>query len=106
VDVIALSSDSRERAEKTRAEWHLDNLTLGYGLPIEEARQWGLYVSKAIKESEPPEFAEPGLFIIRPDRSLYCASINTMPFARPHIGDILNAIDFVVKNNYPARGEA
>jgi len=29
-----------------------------------------------------------------------------MPFARPHFAEILSALDFVVKNNYPARGEA
>jgi len=28
-----------------------------------------------------------------------------MPFARPHFDEILGAIDFVVKNDYPARGE-
>ena len=28
-----------------------------------------------------------------------------MPFARPHFDEILGAIDFVVKNEYPARGE-
>jgi len=28
-----------------------------------------------------------------------------MPFARPHFSDILAAIDFVLENNYPARGE-
>jgi len=28
-----------------------------------------------------------------------------MPFARPHFSDIIAAIDYVSKNNYPARGE-
>jgi len=28
-----------------------------------------------------------------------------MPFARPHFKEILGAIDFVLKNNYPSRGE-
>ena len=105
-EVLAVSTDSQERARKSREEWALGDLTIGYGLAIEQARGWGLYISRAIKESEPAEFAEPGLFLIRPDRTLYWASIQTMPFARPSFGDVLNAIDFVVKNNYPARGEA
>jgi len=29
-----------------------------------------------------------------------------MPFARPAIGDLMKAIDFIVENDYPARGEA
>ena len=29
-----------------------------------------------------------------------------MPFARPHVGDVLSAIDVILAKNYPARGEA
>ena len=106
VDVIAISTDTRERALRTREEWGLKNLTLGYGLPIETARAWGLYISRSIKETEPPEFSEPGLFLIKTDMTLFAAQISTMPFARPPLADIVRAIDFVVQNNYPARGEA
>jgi peroxiredoxin len=53
VKVVAASSDSKERAEKTYKEWGLDKLKLAYGLSIEDARKWGLYVSHAIKEEEP-----------------------------------------------------
>jgi hypothetical protein len=28
-----------------------------------------------------------------------------MPFARANFGEMLQAIDFVIKNDYPARGE-
>jgi hypothetical protein len=28
-----------------------------------------------------------------------------MPFARPHLDDLLKAIDFVKEEDYPARGE-
>ena len=54
---------------------------------------------------EPDLFLEPGLFMIRPDGTLYFASVQTMPFARPAFGDILKAVDFVIANDYPARGE-
>ena len=42
---------------------------------------------------------------MRPDGTLYFGSVQTMPFTRPHFSDLLTAIDFVVKNKYPARGE-
>jgi hypothetical protein len=54
---------------------------------------------------EPARFSEPGLFLIRPDQTLYRGTMSTMPFARPHFGEILSGIDFALKNNYPARGE-
>jgi hypothetical protein len=28
-----------------------------------------------------------------------------MPFARPHFGELVGALDFAQKNDYPARGE-
>jgi peroxiredoxin len=103
---IAVSSDDAERAQKTKTEWELGDLALGYGLSIDAGRAWGLYVSKAISPKEPPLFLEPGLFLVRPDGALYCASVQTMPFARPSIKEIAGAIGFVTKNNYPARGES
>ena len=54
---------------------------------------------------EPALFVEPGVFIVRPDGTLYYGSVQTMPFARPHFDELLQAIEFALKNNYPARGE-
>lgn len=105
VNVIAISSDSEKRAKETYNDWDVEDLPIGYEFPIEEARAWGLYISKGIKK-EPEEFIEPALFIIRPDQTLYAASIQTMPFARPEIEALLKSIDFILEEEYPARGEA
>lgn len=105
VHVIAISANSEEVAKETYEDWDLDGLPIGYEFPIEEARKWGLFISKGIKK-EPEIFFEPGLFLIRPDGTLYCASVQTMPFARPDFKDVLNAVAFVTKEDYPARGEA
>ncbi|HHO54835.1 MAG TPA: redoxin domain-containing protein, partial [Trueperaceae bacterium] len=110
VNVIAISSDNKERAIDTHAAWKLAELRLAYGLSLEEARNWGLFISKGIGETsigieEPDYFSEPGIFLIRPDQSLYFSTIQTMPFARPQWADVLNAIKVVLKKDYPARGE-
>ncbi|MCG6158007.1 peroxiredoxin-like family protein [Rubinisphaera margarita] len=106
ITAIAISSDTQERAERSAEEWKISKIPLGYGLPIEEARTWGLYVSKGIKQGEPDIFSEPGLFIVRPDGELYAASIQTMPFTRPDIDELLTGIDFIIEKDYPGRGEA
>lgn len=111
VGIQVLSSDTRDRAEAARDNWGLANLNLGYGLSIEMARSWGLYVSTSRGKTsagieEPALFSEPGLFLVRPDGTLYWGSISTMPFARPHFREILGGLDFVIKVDYPARGEA
>lgn len=111
VEVVAVSSDTRERAEQTRNDWGLKALPVGYGLSIDSAREWGLYVSTSRGKTstgvmEPELFSEPGLFLVRPDQTLYAASYATMPFARPHFSELLKALDFIIANDYPARGEA
>jgi peroxiredoxin len=108
--VVAVSSDNAERAGRAKREWKLPNLRIGYGLDLRIARTWGLYISTgrgmtSTGVEEPPLFSEPGVFLVQPDRTLYFAGVQTMPFARPHFADILAALDFVIAKNYPARGE-
>lgn len=107
---IAISSDSEERARKVMEEWKLKQIDIGYNLSLDTARAWGLYISSGIGKTsvgieEPEQFSEPGMFLVRPDGSLYWALAQTMPFARPHISELLKAIEFVIKMDYPARGE-
>lgn len=111
VEVMALSSDTQERAQRAASAWGLEQLDLGYGLSLDVARRWGLYVSTSrgltsTGVEEPALFSEPGVFLIRPDLTLYWASVQTMPFARPVFKEMLSAIDFVLAKDYPARGEA
>lgn len=105
VNVLAISSDTKEKAQATYEDWNIADIPLGYGFTIEDARKWGLYISKGIKE-EPDQFIEPGLFLIRPDGTLYSAYIQSLPFARPQWDDVLKGLEFVIKEDYPARGEA
>lgn len=104
--VVAVSGDNEERAGRSVEEWGLGRLQVGYGQSVESMREWGLFVSKAIKEGEPAEFGEPGLFLVRPDGTLYAAVLNTMPFGRPHLDEIVGAVGWVSEQDYPARGEA
>jgi peroxiredoxin len=111
VSVIAVSTDNAERAERTTTEWGLKHLRIGYGLSLRMARAWGLYISTSRGKTaegfeEPVLFPEPGIFLVRPDGTLYYSSVQTLPFSRPHFDDILAAIDYVIERNYPARGEA
>jgi len=110
VSILSLSGDARERAEQAQQDWGLSNIEIGYGVTDEQAREWGLHRSAgrgltSIGIEEPAEFSEPGLFIIRPDNTLYWAQISTMPFARPHFREIIGALKFVLEKDYPARGE-
>jgi peroxiredoxin len=110
VKVIALSSDARDRAQALANKLPSPGLRIGYDLSLAAARAWGLYISTSrgqtsIGIEEPPLFSEPGVFIVRPDGTLYYGAVQTMPFARPHFDELLAAIDFALAKDYPARGE-
>ena len=111
VTTIAISSDTEDRARRMSqkiefrppAYWLL-------GLELSDAREWGLYISASRGESsigieEPALFSEPGVFLVKPDHSIYYLAVQSMAFARPNFLEIIQALDFVIKNDYPARGE-
>ena len=105
-DVYAISTDNLERAKKAQEEWGIDKLPIAYDFPMLMAEKWGLYLSVGRPDSnEPSEFAEPGLFVVRPNGELYASAIQTMPFTRPKAKNLLEGLKYVIKNDYPARGE-
>ena len=110
VTTVAISSDDEERASAMADKIGAHDLRIGYGMSLSTAREWGLYISASrgttsIGIEEPALFSEPGLFLVRPDGSIYFLSVQSMPFVRPKFSEMLQALDFVIKNDYPARGE-
>jgi len=113
VSVIALSCDAKEPAEKSVADWGLKNLRVGYELEVEAARKAGLYISEGRGLNpgsglkEPMLFAEPALLLVKPGGELYAAWIQSVPYARVHIAEILTAVDnFLARNLAKPRGSA
>lgn len=110
VQVVAISSDDADRAQQMATKVKASAVKFGYGLSLKSAREWGLYISTTRGQSsigieEPALFSEPGVFIVRPDGTLYYGAVQTMPFARPQFHDLLGAIDFAIAKDYPAHGE-
>lgn len=111
VGILALSCDPADRAGKSKTEWQLNEIPIGYGLSLEEARRWGLYISTgrgltSIGVEEPGLFSEPGVFLVRPDGTLYAAIVQTMPFVRMHFAPLIAALESaIIPNDYPARGQ-
>jgi peroxiredoxin len=104
VEVVSISTDSRERAEKAVAEWGLGDMAVGYDLGIDTARSLGLNISETIREGEPALFAEAAVFFIRRDGVLWGSSINSFPFLRPTAEQLLDAATMAKERDYPPRG--
>ena len=110
VQVVAVSSDDGDRAQQMATKVSAAAVSVGYGLSLRSAREWGLYISTSRGKTsagieEPALFSEPAVYIVRPDGTLYYGAAQTMPFARPAFQDLLGAIDFAIAKDYPARGE-
>jgi peroxiredoxin len=113
VSVIALSCDRRDGADKAVKDWGLRNLRVGYKLEVEDARRAGLYVSegRGLNPSsglkEPMLFAEPALLLVKPEGELYAAWVQSTPYARVHLAEVLTAVDNFVSKGLPEpRGSA
>lgn len=102
--VVVASMNTEELAQKSIDEWGLGDLRVAHSLTVDQAKEWGLWISKAFKDVEADIFTEPGLFWIRPDGRLYLADISNMPWARPDLKMLLSKVGYALENNYPARG--
>jgi peroxiredoxin len=104
MEVVAISMDGKEKALET-AEKASASFPIVHGLTIEMAREWGLYLSSAIPGSpESDVFSEAGLFVIRPDHTVFMAQVQSAPFTRPNIEQLVGGLKFAGDNGYPARG--
>ncbi|MGJ7462458.1 peroxiredoxin-like family protein [Halomonas sp. MA07-2] len=104
VEVIAVSTDPEEKAEKFASELGL-NFKVAYGLSTDQAWDLGLYISTPLDEAETDQsFAEPGLFFLRPDGRLHFAEISSAPFCRPDLETIKKGIGIIQEKDYPPRG--
>lgn len=104
VDIIAVSTDPEEKAREFSDEVGLD-VEVAYGLTLERARELGLYISTPMDSTETDQpFAEPGMFLIRPDGGLHLSEVSSAPFCRPDLEFIKMGVKQVVEKSYPARG--
>lgn len=104
--VVAISMETEERSAELVAAWRLTDLPVAHGLSEQSARDWGLFLSTAIKDGEPDLFNEPGMFVLDADGTVFWSSVASMPFGRPPLDDVLAGLRYAQSEDYPARGAA
>ena len=105
VNVVAVSMDTEKRARLSRQKWELPNLTLGYELSENTAREWALYLSAGVKDGAPNVYSEPGLFLIDNNNNVYYSATNSNPWGRPYLASFVKAVDYIVRSCYTASVE-
>ncbi len=104
IKIIAISSDSEEKADADMREfsWGFD---VGYNLKPHEMDILGLYISDPRSPEETDtKFPEPALFVIRPDGLIQIIDISNSPVARTDLTDLPNSLKWIIDNDYPIRG--
>lgn len=104
--IVAVSMETPERSAELVDQWHLGELPVAHGLTEASAREWGLFVSTAIKDGEAPMFNEPGVFVLDNDGTVFWSNVSSMPFGRPALDEVIGGLQFAQKVDYPARGAA
>jgi peroxiredoxin len=103
--VASSSTQSKDGEEKKTADISDFSLPIGYGLTEEQARSWGLYLSQGRPNTtEPAVFSEPGIYVMRPDTTVFFAQTQSAPFTRPNFENLLGGLEYTLRNDYPARG--
>jgi peroxiredoxin len=103
-DIVLVSMDTKEKAEVSTMDI-AKSVPIGYGISEATARSWGLYISHGRPNtSEPAIFSEPGLFVIRPDQSIFMILTQSAPFTRPSMEQLIGGLKYAIENKYPTRG--
>ena len=115
ISAVAISCDEKDRGEAAKADWGLTHTRVGYGLTLDVARQWGLFLTEGRPRpaglSEPPFCCEPALYLIAADKTLWFSAVQNMAFARPRFEDVIEGFEFLFAKGYftqkecVARGE-
>lgn len=105
-DIVAVSADSVEQLQQ-HIESDLSDVSLPLycDIQLQDMKRLGLYLSEPVNDSETDHtFAEPALFVIRPDSKVQLVDIANGPFIRPNISLLLKGLKFIRENDYPVRG--
>lgn len=106
VHVVAVSADEEARARTSVEEWGLDRLDVAYDLPIEVARQYGLFITRGVRDDEPELCIEPGTYFIAPEGTLIACVINSLTRLRPDPRDILETAAHMLETGGDPKGES
>ena len=103
-EIKTVSADSREKAQQDIAEFGW-TFPIACEMQVDDMRKLGLYISEPLSPDEADGiFAEPAVFVVRPDGSIQIVAISNGPSARPDLAELLDGSIFNIENDRPARG--
>lgn len=105
IDIVATSADSADVAHAMATELGLQQVATGHSLDLDMVARNGVFISQVERDGQRRRFAEPSLWLVRPDGRLYAIFQGSMSCARPNLDSLLEGIDMIAPAGFPARGD-
>ncbi|AIT82174.1 hypothetical protein JI59_21875 (plasmid) [Novosphingobium pentaromativorans US6-1] len=106
IEVVTVSTDGIEEAQRLRLEHGLNRLAIGHGLRQDDIEACGLFASERVMNGVRQRFAEPALWLVRPGGQLYANFQSSMSCAPNDLNLLLEGIDTLAAHGFPDRGNA
>jgi len=106
IDLAGVSVDSKEVAQAWGDENGIDRVSIGYGLTRDQIETCGIFASHFTRDGQELYFAEPALWLIRPDGELYLTIQSSVSCGRPDLDSLVTGLKALARQDFPTRGNA
>ena len=106
IDLAGISVDSRDVAQAWADKNEIDKVSTGYGLIREQIEACGIFASHFTRDGQELYFAEPALWLVRPDGELYLTIQSSVSCGRPDLESLLTGLKMLAGQRFPTRGNA
>lgn len=106
IELAGVSVDPLDTAKAWAESNGIDRVAVGYGLVREQIEACGLFASHFTREGKELYFAEPALWLVRPDGELYLNIQSSVSCGRPDLESLLVGLKLLAGQGFPTRGNA
>lgn len=106
IDLAGLSVDPKDTVQAWAESNGIDKISTGYGLTQEQIKACGLFASHFTRDGKELYFAEPALWLVRPNGELYLNIQSSVSCGRPDLESLLVGLKLLAGQGFPTRGNA
>ncbi|RZF58276.1 redoxin domain-containing protein [Sphingomonas populi] len=106
IDLAGVSVDSRAVAQAWAKKNQIDKVSVGYGLLRKDVEACGIFASHFSRDGQELYFAEPALWLVKPDGELYLTIQSSVSCGRPDLESLVAGLKLLAVQGFPTRGNA
>lgn len=106
IDLAGISVDPQDVAAAWAESNGIDKVAVGYGLTREQVEACGLFASHFTRDGKELYFAEPALWLVKPDGELYLNIQSSVSCGRPDLESLMTGLKLLADQGFPTRGNA